>query len=111
MLHMRFNSNGKVVYAFQPRTVNGISDEVMCGTIMHPVITPNTKKKIRINDWYAKNACNIRAVVTMYMDALQYYLTRNPQYICFTKIKQLESNIICMLHQCSHNSFKNYPSL
>lgn len=111
MLHMRFSSNGRVVYAFQPRTVNRVNDEVICGTFAGPIITHSTTKKIRIKDWYAKNVHNIRTILTMYMDALEDYLKRNPQYICYTKLKQLETNMVRMLHQCSHNSFKNYPSL
>ncbi len=114
MLHMKFSTNGKVLYAFQPRDKNSMCEASSDGLYPIPIITSNhhsAQKQIRIRDWYAKNARNIVAVITIYMDALQDFLAHNPQYVCYIKEEQLRSNLLVMLHQCSHSTFKNYPSL
>jgi hypothetical protein len=109
MLHIKFDTKGKVVYAYQHKTVEKKHNLDML--IPRPIV-PNIlcKRKKKIDDWCLEHARQIDEIICIYMDALIEFLTLNSHYLCQVNEVQLKKSLINTLYNCSHNSFKNYLS-
>jgi hypothetical protein len=110
MLHIRFNRQGKVEYAFcQSNDTERVSQNES-NIILMPRVQNNRLRK-KIDDWHDENNHHIKKITKLYLHALHEFCLLNPQYVCSVKEKEIRDLFIHMLHRCSHNSFKSYPSL
>lgn len=108
MLHIKFDTTGKVVYAYQHKTEQNENDKELLAPV--PIIPRIVCKRISLDDWYFEHRQKIDEVICAYTDALVEFLVINSHYSCKVNEHQLRRTLLCTLYQCSHNSFKNYPS-
>jgi hypothetical protein len=120
MLHIRYNNQGKAEYAFGLNTdaerqnnennQNNEGNQNQSNVILTPRVQNNRFRK-KIDDWHQDNIHHISHITKIYIHALHEFCSLNPQYVCSVKEKEIRCLIVRMLHDCSHNAFKNYPSL
>lgn len=108
MLHLKYNTEGKVVYAYEAPAANP-TEQTACTVV--PVVQNSIRTKKKIDNWYYSNQYHVSNIINRYIGALQDFCTVNSQYLCSIKESELRLNMISMLYNCSHSSFKSYPSL
>ena len=109
MIHIKFDTKGKAVYAYQHKIERKPNNLELLTPV--PIIPRMLCKRLKIDDWYIKYQRHIDEVICAYMNVLVDFLEINSHYTCNVNEFQLRKKLLCMLYYCSHNSFKNYPSL
>lgn len=112
MLHIKYNEDGKVVYAFDKASPRSDCELTDCVVVAHKTTIHNTvRSRKKIEDWHHANQHHINDISIIFLEALKEFCEINPQYVCSVKESDFHSNMIQTLYLCSHNAFKNYPSL
>lgn len=111
MLHIRYGSQGKVEYAMGLKTDVEHQDNQNASNVILTPRVQNDRSKKKMDVWYHDNINHVTQIIQTYIHSLHEFCSLNPQYVCSLKEHEINKLFIHMLYDCSHSSFKNYPSL
>lgn len=111
---MRFNADGKAVYALQSKTKT--EDEIIVKDKdanllkLRPLLPAKPSGKKTLEEWHSHNFKHCNEISEIYLTALQEFLHLNPHFICHIKANNFKTYLNTVLYNCSYNAFKTYPS-